>query len=316
MESNIPKIFNKSIDIVYISTPNYLLPLSISLNSLIKNCSDTYNYDIIILCYGINENDEYIIYDDLESILKNKKNISVRLYDPSLELTYFFKKEEIYNNPIGYYRRMFPEILFDYNKIVNLGADTIINYDIAGLYMLDLNGKSIGSVFIDDSRLEKSDENNKLVIDTDVMVLDLDIIRKRYKENKIIGDLKQKKLSFINERHEFTEIFENDICCIDSLWNVRPETIKENSDIYEMLVNNAKIFHYCGKVKPWINPLMPYAEKWWKYARESSHYEAILRLLCYQEVDNRSFIKRFIDYCLPKGTRRREFVKNILLIRN
>jgi len=41
-------------------------------------------------------------------------------------------------------------------------------------------------------------------------------------------------------------------------------------------LNNAYIIHFAAGRKPWTEPTLPHADKFWKYARKTPFYEAIL----------------------------------------
>ena len=187
----IEPVFQNSINIVFGADNTFFLPLVVCIQSIISHTSDQFNYDIIILSQ--NFNNEYL--NILESMIKNRNNISIRVYD----VTYFVDKFCMKKLKTGhrlslatYYRLFIPELMNKYDKVIYLDGDTIIIEDLKILYSFDLKDMYAGAVIDyniikDMSRSFKNHVHSVLEMNdvsryfnAGVLLLNLDLIRKNF----------------------------------------------------------------------------------------------------------------------------------------
>ena len=196
-----------------------------------------------------------------------------------------------------YYRALLPWIMNEYDRILYLGADTIIKTDVAQLcHEIIPTKKTILASLKKDG------------MDLDVMLMDVKGICERIKQSTMIRQL---HICANNECLAYEKVFDNMIHPLAQEWNVQPLHVRDEMEI-DTVRETAKIIHYKRMPKPWINPLMMMAEDWWAIARRTEYYEEILRRMSRFEPDNRSGVRVVLDEVFPKGTKRREIVKCII----
>ena len=85
-------------------------------------------------------------------------------------------------------------------------------------------------------------------------------------------------------------------------------------DEYMTAHANPKIIHYAGPDKPWNNPLADYAEAFWKYAKDSGYYEAIIyrNTQVPPRVGIKGRTKHIAKLMLPENTARGRFVRRLI----
>ena len=135
-----PAFNNNNIPIAFASDNNYVKYLSVAIISLTDNMSKDYNYDIVILEDKIKDKSKLLLLEQV----KDFKNVSLRFIDIN---KYFdkYKNVEFYTlENISYitksmYSRFFiPKIFYNYNKVLYLDVDTLINDNLVELYQTDL----------------------------------------------------------------------------------------------------------------------------------------------------------------------------------
>ncbi len=138
--------FNKNnISVAFASDNNYVKYLSVAIVSLTDNMSKDYNYDIVILEDNIKDKNKRLLLKQI----KDFKNISLRFIDIN---KYFDKNNKVNfylsgNLSKATYNRLFiPDIFKNYNKVIYLDCDILINSDLVDLYKIDLGGNLIGGV--------------------------------------------------------------------------------------------------------------------------------------------------------------------------
>ena len=298
-----PKPFyqNNNIPIVIMSSGYYVPYLSVFLVSLINNAAPTSNYDVIVLHKDIQESD----IRKIENIASTHENISIRFYDPSILIgtNNFHVASEVYAKE-AYYRLFAPWILPDYNRILILDIDIIVNSDLSQLYYTDLEGKTAIGVrdllfcgmiaenyaktrdYVEDKYPIKNPFN---YINTGVLVLDTNKFRKLY-------SLEQVRLLALNNKYRYQEqdilnlLLEDNVKFVGPEWNyyvpVNMDLIRLVSfapskwyKAYKDCNDTICILHYAAHPKPWENSEVLYADHFWLMARKSIYYEAILSRL-------------------------------------
>lgn len=120
---------------VCFSSSNYFSPiLSVALYSLIANTSDKYNYDIIIFVSDMSLYNRNLLL----SMIKRKKNISLRFVNVVKILEGYDFSLTSYYTQFTYYRLLIPQLMSEYCKVLYLDSDIVINHDVAELYNTDI----------------------------------------------------------------------------------------------------------------------------------------------------------------------------------
>lgn len=340
-----PVFKEKYIPVVY-SLTDYNRPfVAVSIKSLIENSDKNINYDIILLQKSFNS-DLWLNQtkknqnNEILNLVKEKHNFSIRFYDPQEELMELDVRE--YNqaeNEERYYILLLPWILKKYNKAIWLSEQTLIESNLTELYRVDIETNYIGAVkdlifngFINGFRKDFKKwciKNLKLkniyeYVSGDVVLFNLNNIRKDFKHEKMIEFLKSTseelsnenllnivfdgKIKFLN--HKFNKVDVTDFSTL-LLFNeyISSELYSKYKNDKENLIISLKHIDF-GPI-----PLTtPYAIEFWKYARLTNFYEELMSFYNNQIILGQSIAIlnnkiSFIDKLFPRGSDRRNLIK-------
>ncbi len=304
----IEKVFNdgkKTVPVVFATDSNFMPYLYVAIQSLVDNASDNNNYDIVILCTEIEK------YTQNQFKELNRNNISVRFFDMAELMSKY--KEIWYTHwtytEAMYYRFFIPQLFTDYLKVLYLDCDITLNCDIAELYDIDLEGKTMGAA-AGLARQHAEDQYKEYIettlnikkehyFNSGVLIFDI----KELKENNFfelcINTLKQLNEPLFPDQDVLNLIFKGNVkylnCTYNFTWNVihrykNPEE-KLSGNFREDFIKASpcpKIVHYAGGKKPWKCPHLSYADYFWKYARKTPFYEEIIFKNCKSNINKSS----------------------------
>ena len=293
---------NNCIPIVLACSDSYAPFCGIALKSILGNCSDKFNYDILILCT-----------DDLSK--RNKARISAMQTAPNISIRFLNVKEILsdwnlykyghFTNDV-YSRILLVSPIFEnYKKVIFLDSDILCVEDISKLWMqVDLKDKCIAACEDQFMKyLVKSEKVNELsgkiwtykgyleeVLDlenpdeyfnTGVLVLNLEEIRNK-KFFDIWKDGLNEKAYMYFEQDMLNRFFKGDYEKIDMKWNNQmPERTYVN---YHEIVDGVDvsrkcIMHFCGGKKPWLNLSDSDSKLYMSYAKQTPWYKEIILAL-------------------------------------
>lgn len=339
-----PAFEKSNIPIVLLSSNYYVPYCGVCIQSILNYITPNHNYDIIILEKNITDNNKFL----LKKLVENYNNVCLRFYNADRHVYDIkFNVKSAYSIE-AFYRVLTPYILKNYKKIICMDSDLVLKTDISRLYNIELSNFSIGAVkdvvffgFINGFSKEfikycNSDfrmKNPYNYVNTGVMLLNLEKIRKNYNEQDIVSFMSKNDFK-IQEQDGINLFFEDDIKFISSNWNTYAYS-GENYDVavqyapvedynnYLEARNNPNIIHYAGRIKPWNVLEGDLVYEFWSVARNTNFYEIILyrsinEISRYHVIMNSSCdkkykikIKKFIKIFLPKGTKRHRFVKKL-----
>lgn len=287
-----PAYNSNGIPIVFNCDDNYVKYLSVCIQSIICNSSDKNNYDIVILNENISDDNKEI----LKTMVKNLNNFSIRFYDMKnlindYDVDSWFTTNHINNT--AYYRLFIPKIFSDFEKLIYLDSDLILQTDIYNLFKEDLGNNTIGAVrdfFI--SNVEEEDEiihpfkglynylsevlgikEIKNYFNSGVMLIDVSKIKNSFEDFINTAKINNR---FFHDQNSLNRVLQGKCHFFDIHWNVQlnsgcPYILNYN-------LQNAKILHFCSAQKPWNkNSMYTLADiYWWQYAKKTPYYEMLL----------------------------------------
>jgi lipopolysaccharide biosynthesis glycosyltransferase len=273
----LPAFENNNVLVVFASDENYAMPLGVTIQSLMDNSSIRNNYDIWVLDSGISDEDKKVIVD----LIKGKKNFSIRFFDMS-KITEEYKEMFFTSGHIAVtaYNRLFiPNIFYQYKRAVYLDCDIAVRADIAELYNVELEGKSIGAVLDPVIRENNSEYAKKLLGDSGneyfnsgVLVFNMEKLLKNNFFGRCIEYLKANSEPCFHDQDTLNAVCVGDAQFIDERWNV----LSMYWQYAEEKTKSAFVVHYIGDTKPWNNSTLNAADIWWSYAIKTPFYEKII----------------------------------------
>lgn len=276
----LPAFGENNFPVVFASDNNYVRYLSVAILSLIENCSDKYNYDVVVLENSIAEKNKKLLFKQIAE----HKNVSLRFIDVQ---KFFDENNNInFSTPayfsIAIYNRLFiPEIFKNYDKVLYLDCDIVIKKDLSGLYETDMGEYYIAAVIdMGIKAWEKNNDNSydfykdkeinsgvilyniKKCIDSGFTEKCLENIQKHnFLDQTAIDVVCKGKIKYIDYRYNFFASFFDDY----------HKDLKK--DIPEYIINDIRIIHFTG-YKCWFRDFSHSANiDWYKYFMKTPFFK-------------------------------------------
>ena len=292
-------------------------------------------YDLIIITEKINAQYKSI-YKDL---LANCKNIKYQF----LETDYYFSYiEDMYGKIVNVAHIFLAWILTNYDKCIYLRWNTFIEGDLIELYNQDFQSKSIAAVkdvfhqgmlntFYQDEKnyCEESLHIKDIFSFVNDCVLLMDL--KKIRSNRNFGHIAQQVVDVVKNAEKkpvdvqlLNVIFQNDITFLPQKFN---NVVISNTGI-KFLINEAPLnlvteykqstndvlIHRFDRDMPWVvddDTDVKFYMRYWSLI-DNSPFAPIFNNHCiFRSQSIKPKIHRFLDKIFPRGTRRRERVKQM-----
>ena len=327
---------------IVLAANNYYIPyISSLLHSVAENISSDRFYDINIFHRDITPESMQLLTNEFSHI----KNISIRFY--SIASRYEQYKDLFTRGHFAietYFRLFIQDIMVDYDKVLYLDGDMIVNHDVAELYDTDIEDKLLAAALDPDTAglYNGFEPQKKEYMDTilkiekpyeyfqaGVILFNLDEMRKTLDVQSLLKFAASYNWELLDQ-DVLNFIAQGKVKFIDMSWNVmynwrhiRLTNIVSLAPIslyldYVEARKNPKIIHYAGPEKPWHDPECDYAPLYWRYARRSVFYEQIIARMGDWRVKHvgherlsipRRAVRKarhILDIYAPKGTLRRK----------
>lgn len=315
---------------IYTFTDNYYAPyLGVALCSMLHHADVAYNYDIFVMENNVSQENKMKFL----SLISGRDNCSIRFID-MVDLLSILNVVAAEHLTINSYAKIFAlsDLFREYDRILSLDSDILVQKDISGLFFENLQGKPIAAV--KDTYLPVSIKRNfhadkrlnykpvKLCydgtgIDTDdyfnagVILYDLKECRRRKFFERTIEVCNQNPLLVYMEQDVLNMVFRNEWRKLGLDWNgmssysivPKPGDFPED---YEERVKNAAIVHFLGGNKPWEDKNAFLADVYMESARRSPWKIEVEAARENFEIQNK--VKGIL---LPKGSRRREWYRRM-----
>lgn len=294
---NNQKKYKKVVPIVTAFNENYAITGAALAQSVIENSDPTCFYDYYIIEGALSEITKLnfrFMFRNLKNFRLNIINVDQYFENKDLNLHSHFSKET-------YYRILIPTILPQYNKVIYLDADMVVNKDMQELFDIDIKGKSVAAVkdyvmsgfvkhkimcrdvcgsFTAGDYLKQylGLKNPQDYVQAGVLILNTEKIRKTAKDQDILKDMCNASYWFLDQ-DLLNKHFEGDIFYLDTHWNVLhgngnvdsffkklPVTIMEN---YFNARKDPWVIHFAGDQKPWKDPTADFASIFFYYLRNT-----------------------------------------------
>lgn len=274
--------------IVFTMDDNYAPMGGVAIRSVILHSDPKKRYRVYVLHRGIKPD----TIETLESM--GEKHIAVEcmnLNDKNVGSIHGYRHSFF---PIeSTDRLLIPELFRQYEKVVYLDCDVVVNIDIAEAFQADIKGYLLGAVrtCAIPSTMKHNQEtlgftetfkSGALLINTELMcrehvrercfqLLENDMQREmpRYTwpDQDVLNIVCKGSVRFFSEEWNFITSPLNPFAPKDAtLCSVHLTEHKEIS-------KRCKIIHYTGELRPWIYPNVPMGKVFWEIARQTDFYD-------------------------------------------
>lgn len=290
-------IWEDNKNVIAVGCSNAYAPyLGVYVQSIRDHASSNRKYDIVVLESDISKDNK----DKLRRIA-HCSNINIRFYNvdwlfssfnPHISYAYFSKH--------CYYRLAVGKIFKEFEKVIFTDIDLAVNFDIATMFDIDMEGMPIAAceeiLWNKENRVGKKqlgwnvEEYIREVVktsgryyNTGVMIVDI----QKFNAFTTFESLMKVALNnkFINqEQCVLNQLFNEKIKKLPLIYNFEIfQPIYEGSSAsyknYMSYVDTAKIYHFLTNHKVWFKPSLPKGYIWWDYAKRTPFYEEILQRL-------------------------------------
>lgn len=327
--------------ICFATDANYAKHLGVALQSVADNASTDNVYDVIVFDNNISYNSKEL----LNKTIRDKKNISLRFIKTAdyLKNKSLFERGHISKS--CYLRFAILDLLRNYEKVIYLDSDLVVNKDIAHLYSVDLKDNYVGAVRdsvmatwnnLNDSfgaeqrKYNKNELGLENVFDyfnSGVMIFNVKEMRRHITTDQLFDMATSKNYNW-QDQDILNKVCYGKVHYLPSNWNfmaqrnIEPNLTEISSapkDIYDNYMSakhNPYIVHFAGHCQPMYMKDVSCAEIFWKYAKNSLFYEDMLAEMfsANGKKNEQSFKSRVIlkaKKLFPKGTLRGNFARKV-----
>lgn len=272
------------VPIVFASNDAYAPYLGVALYSLIQHASQDNQYHINILTTRMNSHHKKRI------LSLRKENVSIRFIDVKEKMDRFHFATIEHITMEATYRLLIDQLFPQYEKVLYLDSDIVVNRDVAELYAEEMGDAIIGAArarlciglaeYID-RELPVSFQG---YINSGVLLINIAEFHKEKIGQRGLQMISEKKYMTVDQ-DVLNVLCDGRIKYIDGRWNVewehltgegkeiRIDDVRKDTLSY---LDDPYIVHFTSPFKPWLHPENEYAEWFWKYARDTVFYEEIL----------------------------------------
>lgn len=296
--------FHRSaIPVVFAANNGFVPYFAACLQSLLDHTSPSNCYDLVLIQTDVSEDNKA----SLTKMVSAYDNVSLRFFHPGVLLQNRHLKANAHISAETYFRFLIQQMLPDYDKVVYLDSDLILNADVAELYETDVEGYLLAAArdpeFL--GHLHGADKQIQKYILTELKMKDPEnyfqagVLLFNEKEMRKAYSLEQ-WLTFASTPYKYNDQDILNICCegrvkyLDMAWNLitdcdhtrvsriivhAPEAIREE---YARAHAAPKIIHYAGYRKPWQKSTEDMAQFFWSALRKTPYYEeALYSMICF-----------------------------------
>lgn len=338
----LPAYNENSIPIVFAANNAYIPMFAAAFKSLISHSSKQYNYDVVVIGTDISEINKIKLVHMAESYT----NITIRFYNPGVLIQNYNLKANAHITKETYYRFLIQDILPEYDKVLYLDSDLIINADLAELYQTDISNYMLAAARDPDFLGQINGMNPETMnyvtdvfkmkdpynyFQAGVLLFNEKRMRDAYTLNQWL-EFATKPYKY-NDQDVLNLYCENEVYFLDMSWNMitdcnheriskvivfAPHEIQKE---YNRARKAPKIIHYAGFKKPWDDPTEDFGEYFWLAERETPFYEELISNMSsirkglnsnlsdsYSKCQKIRRRTRLVNFLFPYGTSRRDWL--------
>jgi lipopolysaccharide biosynthesis glycosyltransferase len=277
--------------------------LATALLSVFNHASPNYVYDIVILQDGMTSRTKRL----LEQLSKGLDNCSIRFVSVSRLVGKYNAiqwKVPHFLSFASYYRLFIPLIASNYQKVVYLDCDVLLQSDIATLFTVEMGDNSLAGVIDPNCDLREDEElkshlcgdfgfkDMNRYINTGVLLFNIEMMREKDMVHQCFSVASRNK-GFYGDQDVLNVVCDDSVLHLDPRWNVfwgltfeRHKMRDYSDEKIKWLLEEPFIVHYAGE-KPSDRPNAPWGAEWWALARTTPFYTSILKKM---PARNRAFL--------------------------
>ena len=293
-----PAFSGSAIPVVFAANDGFVPVFAACFQSLLDHASQDENYDVVLIQTNVTRENQEI----LSRMTVGYPNVSLRFFHAGALIENYDLKANAHISVETYFRFLIQRILPDYDKVLYLDCDLVVNADVAELYRTDVEGCLLAAArdpeFLAHVKGANKPEihryaNQDLGMKDPMNYFQAGVLLFNEKEMRQAYTLEQ-WLTFASKPYMYNDQDVLNIYCegrvkyLDMSWNLifdcdhtrvsqvlihAPEEIRKEYDIAHAA---PKIIHYAGHRKPWHKATEDLGYYFWMAARKTPYYEILL----------------------------------------
>ena len=292
-----------SVPVVFAANEGFVPMFAACMQSLLEHTGPERSYDLVLIHTDISRENRA----RLLAMTAAYENVSLRFFDAGPLIGSRDLQANAHITAETYFRFLIQQILPDYDKVLYLDSDLIVNADVAALYDTDLEGNWLGAVrdpeFLGHLNNPRADmaqyaqrtlklANPQDYFQAGVLLLNTQALREAY--------TLEQWLDFASVPYRYNDQDVLNMRChgrvkyLDMSWNLltdcdhtrisrvivhAPEDIRRQ---YQAAREAPRIIHYAGYRKPWHKPSEDMAPYFWSALKKTPYYEeGLYRMACF-----------------------------------
>lgn len=274
-----PIFATQNVPVVICFDDNYSISGAALINSIVKHASSELNYDLIILENGISLSNKR----RLLSLVADVENFSLRFFDVNAfsEIKSVFTRAHF--SSATYARLFIPKLFSEFDKVIFIDADTVVESDLAELMTIPLGNNLVAAVkdivmegFVLFGAMSQSSDgvmpakeylsNSLGMVNPDgyfqagILVFNIDLMNKENTFSNLMDAMKSKTYWFLDQ-DIMNKVFHGRVHYLPLEWNVyhgngNTEDFFPNLPFktymdYLEASRKPKMIHFAGENKPW-----------------------------------------------------------------
>jgi len=243
-------------NLLFTANKNYLIHIVEVLSSIRAHNGD--HLDVYIISNDIKEND----FKEFENILKDMSFVTM-----SIDESFFKKGRTSSRYPLDIYYRLFASFFLpkDMDRILYLDPDIAVIGNLKELYHMPFNDNMfIGASHLSGfllrlNQLKNGVKKDHLYINTGVILMNLELMRKNVKKEEIYETIQKKRwIMTLPDQDVLNILYGDKITLVSQFkYNIADRDITKynlfhkNKIDLKWIKNNTVIIHYYGRNKPW-----------------------------------------------------------------
>ncbi|GHU41386.1 hypothetical protein FACS1894111_03600 [Clostridia bacterium] len=275
------------IPVVFATDENYVPYCGVAISSLIKNASRSNTYEV------------FVFFDKLSGLSIYKLE---RLSTDHVKVVCCCIHEQITNLKVSEYnhltiasayRLVIPNVLPQFEKVLYLDSDIVVNADVADLYNIDIGTNILGAVrgYNDDDKnvwgynhiTKTLGINRDSFFNAGILIINTKEFINNSVAQKCFSLLSNRQDLYFMDQCALNIVCEGKVHFLPHKWNhewlylfsANNSLLPNSREEFEACANPA-IIHYDGVEKPWDYPEQCLSDYFWSYARQTVFYEEIV----------------------------------------
>ena len=269
----------KIIPIVFAIDNNYAPMLHVTIRSIIAHASADYDYHIHIMYENLSA--EY--QRSLQSMQTANVQIQFDFVGDTVKKYANVMHYKYYGSNAIYYRVFIPEIFTQYDKVIYLDSDVVLNADISEFYNTQLGDKFVAGalceivngmpVFINYAKKFLGIGNDQpCYFNSGVLLMNCAKMREVHFIDKFFALANEYKLEVCPDQDYYNLLCHGKSVILPNIWNKMPITGSKEK------LAELKLVHYNVFGKPWQQKGVLYEELFWEHAKNTPMYEKLLSM--------------------------------------